>query len=136
MDDADVSRDALRLAPLTRGGNYAFRRLCEVDFGARVTVSERWRSRGFWEREIASSRATSTRARTRDGERTFGAQIATNAIGEGVRAGLIASGEFGADFVDLNCGCPIHEDVEARLGRGAVGKAGHWSGWWRASRTG
>jgi len=114
--------DALWLAPLTRGGNYAFRRLCEVDFGARVTVSEMAFAR-FLGKGNRVERARLRRVRERgDGERTFGAQIATNAIGEGVRAGLIASGEFGADFVDLNCGCPIHETWKRGLGAALLKK--------------
>jgi tRNA-dihydrouridine synthase len=35
--------------------------------------------------------------------RITGVQIATNQIGEGVRAGIKAA-EAGADFLDLNCG--------------------------------
>lgn len=46
-----------------------------------------------------------------------GVQIATNVIDEGVAAGLKAA-EAGADFLDLNCGCPIHEAT--RRGLGAV----------------
>ena len=52
----------------------------------------------------------------------FGAQIATNAIEEGVNAAKIASGEFGADFVDLNCGCPIHETWKRGLGAALLKK--------------
>ena len=44
-----------------------------------------------------------------------GVQIATNIIDEGVRAGLLAA-EAGASFVDLNCGCPIHEASRRGLG--------------------
>lgn len=40
-------------------------------------------------------------------EACFGFQIATNNIGEGVRAGALAA-EAGASWVDLNCGCPIY----------------------------
>ena len=36
-----------------------------------------------------------------------GFQIATNAIDEGIRASQMAA-EAGADWLDLNCGCPIH----------------------------
>ena len=73
--------DALWLAPLTRGGNYAFRRLCEVDFGARVTVSEMAFAR-FLGKGNRVERARLRRVRERgDGERTFGAQIATTRSG-------------------------------------------------------
>jgi len=114
--------DALWLAPLTKGGNYPFRRLCEIDFGCRVTVSEMAFAR-FLGKGNRVERARVRRVREReDLERAFGAQIATNAIGEGVRAGLIASQEFGADFVDLNCGCPIHETWKRGLGAALLKK--------------
>jgi tRNA-dihydrouridine synthase len=50
-------------------------------------------------------------------EACFGVQIATNAIDEGVRAGLKAA-DAGADWLDLNVGCPIYE--ASRRGLGAV----------------
>ncbi len=48
-------------------------------------------------------------------EQFFGVQIATNQISEGVNAGLLAY-QNGADFLDLNCGCPIHETWKRGLG--------------------
>lgn len=36
-----------------------------------------------------------------------GVQIATKTIDEGAKAARLAA-EAGADFVDLNCGCPIY----------------------------
>lgn len=54
-------------------------------------------------------------------EACYGVQIATNAIGEGVRAGLQAA-EAGADFVDLNVGCPIYEATRRDLGAALLRK--------------
>ena len=57
------------------------------------------------------------RLRMYEGERFFGAQIATKAISEALHAAEMAA-EAGASFVDLNCGCPIHE--ASRRGLGAI----------------
>ena len=55
------------------------------------------------------------RLRRAANEDVFGVQIATNDVGEGVAAMRLAR-EAGADFVDLNCGCPIHEATRRGLG--------------------
>ena len=48
-------------------------------------------------------------------------QIATNQISEGVRAAQLAA-EAGADFLDLNCGCPIYEATRRGLGAALLRK--------------
>ena len=100
------------LAPLTRGGNLPFRRLC-ADFGCEVTVGEmvfaRYLVRGKGDKiELA-------RLRRAANEQFFGVQIATNDIEEGVKATMMAA-DAGADWVDLNCGCPIYEATRRNLG--------------------
>ncbi|ABO98995.1 predicted protein, partial [Ostreococcus lucimarinus CCE9901] len=113
-------RGQLWLAPLTKGGNAPFRRLCASEFGAEVVVSEMAFARFL----AKGARVERARVRRHEGDAgdCFGAQIATNAIEEGVNAALIASGEFGADFVDLNCGCPIHETWKRGLGAALLKK--------------
>jgi len=115
-----VARGRLWLAPLTKGGNAPFRRLCASDFGAEVVVSEMAFARFL----CKGARVERARVRRHEGDAgdCFGAQIATNAIEEGVNAAKIASGEFGADFVDLNCGCPIHETWKRGLGAALLKK--------------
>ena len=115
-----VARGQLWLAPLTKGGNAPFRRLCASEFGAEVVVSEMAFARFL----AKGARVERARVRRHEGDAgdCFGAQIATNAIEEGVNAALIASGEFGADFVDLNCGCPIHETWKRGLGAALLKK--------------
>ena len=49
-------------------------------------------------------------------EPTFGVQIATKTIDEGVRAGIEIANN-GADFVSLNMGCPITRRRGAASGR-------------------
>mmetsp|Transcript_23220 Transcript_23220/g.64375 ORF Transcript_23220/g.64375 Transcript_23220/m.64375 type:complete len:475 (-) Transcript_23220:1945-3369(-) len=98
------------LAPLTRGGNLPFRRLC-ADFGMQASVSEMIYARSL----LKGDPIEKARLRRWTGEPIFGVQIATNQISEGVDAIRQAAG-MGADFCDLNCGCPIHEATRRGLG--------------------
>ena len=61
------------------------------------------------------------RLRRHESETLFGVQIATNQIAEGVNAGRLAADQ-GADFLDLNCGCPIHETWKRGLGAALLKK--------------
>eukprot|EP01025_Chloroclados_australasicus_P057716 TRINITY_DN72090_c0_g1_i1.p1 TRINITY_DN72090_c0_g1~~TRINITY_DN72090_c0_g1_i1.p1 ORF type:complete len:388 (+),score=30.57 TRINITY_DN72090_c0_g1_i1:121-1164(+) len=58
-----------------------------------------------------------TRLRSHANEKCYGFQIATKVIDEGVSAAHLAQ-QAGARWIDLNCGCPIHEAT--RRGMGAV----------------
>ena len=64
-------QDQLILAPLTRGGNLPFRRLCS-DFGMEASVSEMVYSRFL----VKGDRVEATRLRRPDNEKYFGVQIA------------------------------------------------------------
>jgi tRNA-dihydrouridine synthase 3 len=98
------------LAPISRGGNLPFRRLC-VEMGARITFSEM-----VYAREIVRGRPSEyARLKKHPTETCYGLQIATNSIEEAVAAGLKAA-ERGANFVDLNAGCPIEDVVRKGLG--------------------
>jgi len=55
------------------------------------------------------------RLRRAPNEQTFGVQIATNGVEEGRKA-IQEAVLAGADFVDLNCGCPIFEATRRGLG--------------------
>ena len=66
------------LAPLTRGGNLPFRRLCG-DFGMEASVGEMVFARYL----IAGDRVEKARLRRAENEQFFGVQIATNEIDEG-----------------------------------------------------
>jgi len=103
-------RDQSILSPLTKGGNLPFRRLC-VDFGARITVSEMAYARQI----VRGSRSEMALLRKHDSESCFGVQIAAANPKQAVEAGQIAV-ERGAAFVDLNCGCPIHDVVRRGIG--------------------
>ncbi len=98
------------LAPLTKGGNLPFRRLC-VELGARITTSEM----AYARQVVRRSRSELALLRRHSDETCFGVQLATTNADEGVRAGQMAI-ERGAVFVDLNCGCPIHDVVRRGMG--------------------
>lgn len=106
------------LAPLTKGGNLPFRRLC-VEHGARITVSEMAYARQVQRR----SRSEMALLRRHESEPCFGVQIAARRPEEAVAAGEIAV-EKGADFVDLNCGCPIHDTVRRGMGAALLERPG------------
>jgi tRNA-dihydrouridine synthase 3 len=103
-------QDQTILSPLTKGGNLPFRRLC-VDFGARITVSEMAYARQI----LRGSKSEMALLRKHDTESCFGVQLATASPDQAVEAGHIAV-ERGAVFVDLNCGCPIHDVVRRGMG--------------------
>ncbi|HLU39443.1 MAG TPA: tRNA-dihydrouridine synthase family protein, partial [Planctomycetota bacterium] len=98
------------LAPLTRGGNLPFRRLC-VALGAKVTVSEMAYARQL----LQGSGSERALLRKHASESCFGVQIAASNPDDAVRAGALAV-ERGAAFVDLNAGCPIHDVVRRGMG--------------------
>ena len=104
------------LAPLTRGGNLPYRRLC-ADFGCDASFSEMTYARNLLKNEGIEL----ARMRRAPGETTFGVQIATNEIEEGVAAAKMAAAS-GADWVDLNCGCPIYEATRRGLGAALLRK--------------
>lgn len=113
---ASPFRDAMILAPLTRGGNLPFRRWC-ADFGMEVSVGEMVFARALLKGDIIEK----TRLRRAANEPFFGVQIATNDVDEGRRATAMAA-EAGADWVDLNCGCPIYEATRRGLGSALLRK--------------
>lgn len=86
------------LAPLTRGGNLPFRRLC-CELGAEVTMGEMIFARSL----IKGKRQEMALLRRAANEHAFGVQFATNNIAEGTKICELAA-ENGASWVDLNCG--------------------------------
>ena len=105
-------RDVVVLAPLTKGGNLPFRRLT-VELGARVTTGEMAVARFVLKRK----RGEMALLRRADDEPFFGAQLAGRIPEEMADAAVMAV-ERGADFVDVNLGCPI--DAFCRKGLGAA----------------
>jgi tRNA-dihydrouridine synthase 3 len=115
MDLREVLTGAVVMAPMTKGSNLPYRRLC-VELGARITISEMTVARRLKQRK----KGEFALIRKFEGEPFFGVQLAgTNPEEMGWAAALVES--RGADLVDLNCGCPIdhftHKGIGAALGR-------------------
>jgi tRNA-dihydrouridine synthase 3 len=115
MSLRDTLTGAVVMAPMTKGSNLPYRRLC-VELGARVTISEMTVARRLKQHR----KAEFALIRRFDGEPFFGVQLAgTNPEEMAWAAALVES--RGADLVDLNCGCPIdhftHNGIGAALGR-------------------
>jgi tRNA-dihydrouridine synthase 3 len=115
MDLRQVLTGAVVMAPMTKGSNLPYRRLC-VELGARVTISEMTVARRLKQKR----KSEFALIRKFEGEPFFGVQLAgTNPDEIGWAAALVES--RGADLVDLNCGCPIdhftHKGLGASLGR-------------------
>jgi tRNA-dihydrouridine synthase 3 len=110
MPLADTLTDAVVLAPLTKGCNLPFRRLC-VELGARITMSEMTVARRLKQKR----RSEYALIRKAPDEPFFGVQLAgTNPEEMGWAAALAES--RGADLIDLNAGCPIDYFTSKGLG--------------------
>ncbi len=110
MDLREVLTGTVVMAPMTKGSNLPYRRLC-VELGARVTISEMTVARRLKQRRQGEFALI----RKFEGEPCFGVQLAgTNPEEMGWAAALVAA--RGVDLVDLNCGCPIDHFTRKGLG--------------------
>lgn len=100
------------MAPMTKGSNLPYRRLA-VELGAQVLVSEMVVARRLRQRR----RGEFALVRRAPGEPVFGVQLAGNRPDEMAWAAALVESR-GADFVDVNLGCPI--DHFTRMGLGAA----------------
>lgn len=108
----EILNGALVMAPMTKGSNLPYRRLA-VELGARVLVGEMAVARRLKQKR----RGEFALIRRFEGEPCFGVQLAgTNPEEMAWAAALVES--RGADFVDVNLGCPI--DHFTRKGMGAA----------------
>lgn len=112
-------RDRVILAPLTKGGNLPFRRLC-VSFGCKTTTSEM-----AYAFQVVRKRPTELALlRKHPDEPVFGVQFAAGKPEPAIEAAKVAV-ERGAAFVDLNCGCPIHDVVKRGMGATLLQRPAH-----------
>ena len=100
------------MAPMTKGSNLPYRRLC-VELGAQITVSEMTVALRLKQRR-ANEFALIRRF---PGEPCYGVQLASLKPDEAAWAAALVEAR-GADFVDVNFGCPI--DYFTRKGLGAA----------------
>jgi tRNA-dihydrouridine synthase 3 len=108
----DLLPGALIMGPMTKGSNLPYRQLC-AELGARVLVSEMVVARRLRQRrggEFALIRRAPN-------EPCFGVQLAGNQPDEMAWAAMLVESR-GAEFVDVNLGCPI--DHFTRKGLGAA----------------
>ena len=114
--DASPLHRRLWLAPLTRGGHLAFRRLC-VEMGAEITVGEMI----VVKRLLSSDPSEFARLKSHPDEPCFGVQLADRNLDRLVEAARLAESR-GARFIDLNCGCPIDQMTRRGLGASLLRK--------------
>ena len=106
----DFFTDRVAMAPMAQGGNLPYRRLCR-EYGAQLTCSEM---------VIADKLVKGGERpllRHHDSEDGFGIQLCgkrAENLAEGARMAV----EAGAQYIDLNFGCPI--DLIVRRGSGAA----------------
>jgi tRNA-dihydrouridine synthase 3 len=105
-------QDSVVMAPMTKGGNLPYRRLCS-ELGATVTMGEMALAKQL----LRGSRSEYALIRRAPDERCFGVQLAGTNPEDLAAAATIAESR-GASFIDLNCGCPI--DDMTRRGIGAA----------------
>jgi tRNA-dihydrouridine synthase 3 len=101
---------AVVMAPMTKGSNLPYRRLA-VELGARVLVSEMAVARRLKQRRQGEFALI----RRFDGEPCFAVQLAGKDPGEMAWAAALVEAR-GADFVDVNLGCPIDQFTRKGLG--------------------
>ena len=106
----DTLQGAVVMAPMTKGSNLPYRRLCQ-ELGARVTMSEMAVARRLKQKR----RSEFALIRRASDERFFGVQLAGNNPEEMAWAAALVAAR-GADFVDVNLGCPIDYFTSKGLG--------------------
>jgi len=110
MPIAGLLDGAVVMAPMTKGSNLPYRRLC-VELGARVTMSEMTVARRLKQKR----RGEFALIRRAADEPCFGVQLAgTNPEEMAWAAALVEA--RGADLVDINFGCPIDHFTRKGLG--------------------
>lgn len=98
------------MAPMSRGTDLPFRRLAR-EWGAEVCVGEM----AYAHKVIGRERGDRPLLRRHPDEKVFGVQLAGKEPEVMAEAARVAAGE-GADFVDVNCGCPIDEVTRRGFG--------------------
>ena len=112
MTADEIFRGRLVMAPMTRGTDLPFRRLVG-EWGAEVCVGEM----AYAHKIVRGERSERALLRRHPSERVFGVQLAGKHVEVMAEAARIAV-DTGADFVDVNLGCPI--DDTTRRGFGAA----------------
>jgi tRNA-dihydrouridine synthase 3 len=112
MSLRDQLAGAVVMAPMTKGSNLPYRRLC-IELGARVLISEMVVARRLKQRRQGEYALI----RRAPDEPCFAVQLCGNQPDEMAWAAALVESR-GADFIDINLGCPI--DHFTRKGLGAA----------------
>jgi tRNA-dihydrouridine synthase 3 len=117
MTAEEIFRGRLIMAPMSRGTDLPFRRLA-AEHGAEVAVGEMAYAHKIV-RERSGERAL---LRRHPSEKLFGVQLAGKDPRLMAEAARIAE-QAGADFVDVNLGCPIDDATRRGFGAALLGRA-------------
>jgi tRNA-dihydrouridine synthase 3 len=112
-----IFRGRLIMAPMSRGTDLPFRRLLR-EWGAEVCVGEM----AYAHKIVKRERSELPLIRRHPDEKVFGVQLAGKIPEVVAEAARVAEGE-GADFIDLNCGCPIDEVTRRGMGAALLERA-------------
>ena len=117
MTAEEIFRGRLVMAPMSRGTDLPFRRLA-TEWGAEVCFGEM----AYAHKIVRRVRSEIPLIRRHESERIFGAQLAGKDPGTMAEAARIAE-DHGADFVDVNLGCPIDEATRRGFGASLLRRA-------------
>ena len=110
MTAAEIFKNKLIMAPMTRGTDLPFR-LLAGEWGATVCVGEM----AYAHKTIGRERGDLPLLRRHPSETIFGVQLAGK-VPEVMAESAKVAEDQGADFVDVNCGCPIDEVTRRGFG--------------------
>ena len=117
MTGEEIFRGRLIMAPMTRGTDLPFRLLAN-EWGATVCCGEM----AYAHRTGGRDRGDLPLLRRHPSERIFGVQLAGKIPEVMAEAAKVAEG-MGADFVDVNLGCPIDEVTRRGFGASLLQRA-------------
>lgn len=117
MTAEEIFRGRLVMAPMTRGTDLPFRRLVH-EWGGDVTVGEM----AYAHKVAKRDRSEMPLVRRHPSEKIFGVQLAGKVPEVMAEAAKVAQDQ-GADFVDVNLGCPIDEVTRRGFGAALLERA-------------
>ena len=117
MTAGELFKGHLIMAPMSRGTDLPFRRLA-TEWGAPVCVGEM----AYAHKVVSGHRGERALLRRHESERVFGVQLAGKRPEVMAEAAKMAE-DGGADFVDVNLGCPIDDAVRRGFGAALLQRA-------------
>ncbi|MCP3981735.1 MAG: tRNA-dihydrouridine synthase family protein [bacterium] len=118
MTAEEIFRGRLIMAPMSRGTDLPFRRLLN-EWGAEVCVGEM----AYSHKVARGDRAEMALLRRHPEEKIFGVQLAGKKPEVMAEAAQIAE-DRGADFIDVNLGCPIDDATKRGYGAALLQRPG------------